>query len=342
MRVKRARLSLRAEVPGLARRVVRTWRPVHAVRTWLALGTVRARLARRAWLTVTARPGETSGGGVPRRRRISGNGAVSRHRTGGSARSRESSRPESPGCRSTGSWASRRWSAGSGEAALARERARTGKRITGRGTSVARERAIRGEVSGAGERTLGRVRVLGRAGRVSVRRAVAWSAASRAGRGLTGGVLSSRRAAIVALGRDDQAAWRVDGGRGQDPIPIGVDVANRSGVALRPVGAGKRTLARVGGGRARPRTDVAASPPGTRCQRSRPVRAGRAVLRRAELPARRRLAGQDARTELPRLGKLPRWGERSRSGERPRRCELSRGRRPAVGHPRAGHELARR
>jgi hypothetical protein len=353
LRVKRTRLSLRAEVTRVALRVVRTWRPLHAVRTRLALGTVRARLP---WLAVTAWPGETAGGGVPRCRRVSGNRTVSWHGPGGSARSRKSSRPETAGCRSTGPWSTgswsarrwpaRRWPARSGETALARERAGTGKRATGRGTPLTWKCAIGGEVSGAGEWPLGRVRVLGRPWSVTVRRTVAWSAADRGVGGPAGGI------GFAALGRDDQAARRVDGGRGQDPFPIGVDVGNRPGAAIREVDAGKRTLTLLRGGRARRRADVAAGPHGTRCQRSRPGRArrepsgrcevtgrsvltGRAVLGRAELPARHWFAGQDARTELTRLGEL------SRRGGRPRRGKLSRGHRSAVGHPWARHELPR-
>jgi hypothetical protein len=175
------------------------------------------------------------------------------------------------------------------------------------------------------------------------------------------------RIAFAALGRDDQAAWRVDGGGGENPFPVGVDVVNR-------------TLTRVRGGRALSRTDVAASPRGTRGQRSRPgwpareparrerrgagpahgslagrcevcgrsVLAGQAVLARAELPTRHRLSGRNARTELTRLGELSRWGERIGSGEctgrseRPRRGKLSRGHRSAVLHPWTGRELSRR
>jgi hypothetical protein len=372
--VRRTRPPLRAEVAGLALRFIRTWRPLHAVRTWLALGTVRARLP---WPTVIAWPGETAGGAVPRCRRVSGNRAVSRHGLGGSARTRKSSRPESAGCRSTGSWSARCWPARSGETALARERAGTGKRTTGRGTPLTWECAIGGEVSGAGERPMGRVRVLGRARSMTVRRTVAWSAAAAVGRpagGPAGGI------GFAALGRDDQAAWRVDGGRGQDPFPIGVDGGNRPGAAIRDVGAGIRPLTLVRGGWARRRTDVAADPRGTRCQRprrgrpgrepfgrdrpgARPVHwslsghcevtgrsvlTGRAVLRRAELSAWHRLADNTTRTELsrwgelPRLGELPRWGEYTGSGERPWRGELSRGHRSAVGRPWAGHELPRR
>jgi hypothetical protein len=215
LRVKRTRPALRAEVARLALRVVRTWRPLHAVRTWLALGAVRARLP---WPTVTAWTGETAGGGVPRCRRVSGNRAVSWswHGPGGSARPRKSSRPVPAGCRSTGSRSARCWPARSGETALARERARAGKHATSRGTPLTWECAFGGEVSGAGERPLGRVRVLGLAGSVTVLRTVAWSAADRA----VGGT------GFAALGRDDQAAWRVDGGRGQDPFPIGVDAGN--------------------------------------------------------------------------------------------------------------------
>jgi hypothetical protein len=370
LRAELARLSLlsrRAEVTGLALRVVWTWRPLHAVRTWLALGTVRARLP---WLTVTAWPGETAGG-VPRCRRVSGDRAVSWHGPGGSAWPRKSSRPESTGCWSTRTRSSGCRPARSGETALARERARAGKRATGRGTPLTWECAIGGEVSRAGEWPLGRVWVLGRARGVTVRRTVARSAADRGVSGPTGGV------GFAALGRDDQAARRVDGGRGQDPFPIGVDMGNRPGGAIRDVAAGKRTLTLVRGGRARRRTDVAAGPRGTRCQRSRPGRpsrkpsgrdqpgarpvrwslsgrgeatgrpvlTGRVVLGRAELPARHRPAGQDARTELTRRGELSRSGEptgsgeRVGSGERPRRGELSRGHRSAVRHPWAGHEL---
>ncbi|MGD0247228.1 MAG: hypothetical protein ABSB59_43850 [Streptosporangiaceae bacterium] len=218
LNVKRTRLPLRAEAARLALRVVRTWRPpLHAVRTWLALGTVGTRLP---WPTVTAWPGETAGSGVPRCRRVSGNGAVSWPGPGGSARPRKSSRPESAGCRSTGTWSARCWPARSGETALARERARTGKRATGRGTSLTWKCTLGGEVSGAGERPLGRVRVLGRARSVTVRRTVSWYAADRAVGGPGGGL------GFAALGRDDQAAWRVDGGRVQDPFPIGVDMRN--------------------------------------------------------------------------------------------------------------------
>jgi hypothetical protein len=325
---------------------------LHPVRSRLALGAVRAGLS---WPTVAARPGETGGGGVPRCRRVSGNRAVSWHGPGGTARPRKSSRPESAGCRSTGywstgSWSTRYWSARSGETALARERAGTRKRTTSRGTTLTWECAIGGEVSRAGEWPLGRVRVLGRGGSVTVRRTVAWSAADRSVGGPTGGI------GFAALGRDDQAAWRVDGGRGQDPLPIGVDVGSRPGGAIRHIGVGKRALTLVRRGRARPWTDVAADPGGTRCQRSwpgrpgrkpsgrdrpgaRPVQrslpgryevtgrsvlTGRAVLRRAELPARHRLARQNART------KLTRWRE------------LSRGHRSAVGHPWTGRELPRR
>ena len=334
VRFKRARLALRAEVAGLALPVVRTWRPLHAVRTWLALGVVRARLP---WPTVTAWPGETAGGGVSRCRRVSGNRAVSWHGPGGSARARKSSWPESAGYRSTGSWSAWCWPVRSGETTLARERARTGKRATGRGTPLTWECAIGGEVSGAGERPVGRVRVLGRARSVTVRRTIAWPTADRAASGPAGAI------GFAALGRDDQAAWRVDGGRGQDPFPIGVEAGNRPGGAIRDVGAGARTLTLVRGGRARRRTDVVADPRGTRCQRSRRGRPGREpVLRRAELPGRHRLAGEDARAELTRLGELTRWGERTGSGERPRRGKLSRGHRSAVGDPRAGHELPRR
>jgi hypothetical protein len=343
LRVKRTRLSLRAEVTGLALRVVRAWRPLHAVWTRLALGTVRARLP---WLAVAAGPGETGGGGVPRCRRVSGNRAVSWHGPSGSGRPRKSPRPESAGCRSTGytrstgswpagAWSARRWPARSGETALAHERAGTGKRAVGRGTPLTWESAIGGEVSRAGEWPLGRVRVLSLAWSVTVRRTVAWSAADRGVGGPAGGT------GFAALRRDDQAARRVDGGRGQDPFPVGVNVGNRPGAAIRDVGAGKRTLTLVRGGRARRRADVAAGPRGTRCQRSRPGRpgrepsgrcevtgrsvlTGRAVLGRAELPARHWFAGQDARTELTRLG------------------ELSRGHRSAVGHSWAGHELPRR
>ena len=349
LRVKRARLALRAEVSGPTLRVVRARRRLRAVRTRLALGAVRAGLS---WPTVTAWPGETAGGGVPRCRRVSGNRAVSWHWPGGSARTRKSSRPESVGCRSTGCRSAGSRSARSGETALARERAGTGKRATSRGTPLTRECAIGGEISRAGEWPLGRVRVLGRGRSVTVRRTVAWSADRGVG-GPTGGI------GFAALGRDDQAAWRVDGGRGQDPFPIGVNMGRRPGGAIRDVGAGKRTLTLIRGGRARRRTDVPAGPAGTRCQRSRPGRpgrkpsgrdppgarpvqrslsgrrevagrsvlTGRAVLRRAELTARRRLARQNARTELTRLGELPRRGE------------LTRGHRCAVGHPWAGHEL---
>jgi hypothetical protein len=330
LRFKRTRLSLRAEVARLALPVVRTCRPLPAVRTWLALGTIRARLLRP---TVTAWPGETAGGGVSRCRRVSGNRTVSWHGPGGSARPRKSSRPESAGCRSAGSRSTRSWTAWcwpawcwpvrARETALARERARTGKRATGRGTPLTRECAIDGEVSGAGERPVGRVRVLGRARSVTVRRTIAWSAAGRAAAGRAGAI------GFAALGRNDQAAWRVDGGRGQDPFPIGVDVRNRPGAAIRDVAAGERTLTLVRGGRARRRTDVAAGPCGTRCQRTRPgarparwtlsgrcevtgrtvvtrrsVLAGRSVLPRAGRSAWHRLAGRDARTELTRLNEL--------------------------------------
>jgi hypothetical protein len=213
----RTRLALRAEVAGLARPVVRTWRPLHAVRTWLALGVVRAQLP---WPTVTAWPGEIAGGGVSRCRRVSGNRAVSWHGPGGSARPRKSSWPESAGYRSTGSWSAWCWPVRSGETTLARERARAGKRATGRGTPLTWECTIGGEVSGAGERPVGRVRVLGRARSVTVRRTVSWYAADRAVGGPGGGL------GFAALGRDDQAAWRVDGGRVQDPFPIGVDMRN--------------------------------------------------------------------------------------------------------------------
>ena len=274
-------LTLGTELTWVALRIVRAWRPLHAVRTWLALGTVRTRLPGR---TVTARPGETSGGGVPGCRRVSGNRAVSWHGPGGSAgpckSSRpESARPESAGCRSTGSWSARCWRARSGETALARERTRTGKRTGGRGTPVTWECAIGGEVSGAGEWPLGCVRVLGRARRVSVRRAVSRTAAGRAIGGPAG------RIGFAALGRDDQAAGCVDGSRSQDPLSIGVDVGNRPG-AVRDVGAGERALTRVRVGRARGRADVAAGPRGPRGERSRPGRPGWESARRNRSGAR--------------------------------------------------------
>jgi hypothetical protein len=330
LRFKRTRLSLRAEVTGLALPAVRTGRPLHAVRTWLALGTVRARLPRP---TVTAWPGETAGGGVSRCRRVAGNRAISWRGPGGSARPRKSSRPEAAGCRSTGSRSAWYWPVRAGETALARERARTGKRAISRGTPLTWECAINGEVSGARERHVGRVRVLGRARSVTVRRTIAWSAADRAAGGPAGAI------GLAALGRNDQAAWCVDGGRGQDPFPIGVDVRNRPGAAIRDVAAGKRTLTLVRGGRARPvhwtrsgRCEVTGRTVLTR----RSVLTGRSVLRRAGLSAWHRLPRRDARTELTRLDELSRWCELSRWDE------LSRGHRSAIGRPRAGHELPRR
>ena len=404
LRVKGPRLPLQAERSRLSLRAVRTWRrPLHAVRTWLTLGAVRARLP---WQAVTTRPGGPAGGGVPRCQRVPARsrvaGEAGRAAAGHAGAGRETGRRPVAGIRavpwdgpgggatrprkSTRPWparsGSRSRSARSGETALADERPRTGKHAANWGTCLTWECGTGGEVSLARERPRGCVRVLRRARSVTVRRrAVSRTAHGRSvGRPPGGGGRTSRRVARAAFGRNDQAAWRVDGRGGEDPLPICVDEVNRPSPAIRDVGAGSRTLTLVRGGWALSRTDVVSGPRGIRSHRSRPGRpdrepcgrerprsrpvnwclaghpevAGRsvltrrAVLGRAELPARHWLTGLDARTERTRLSELSRLsertgrGERTGSGERPRRGKLALGHRSAVGRPRAGHELARR
>ena len=278
--------------------------------------------------------------------------------------------------RKSGRGFARSWSAGSGESALAGERTRTRERAAGLGASVTWEGAVGAKESRVRERTRGAVGVLGRAWTGTVRRAVprttvsgpAGATGAEVG-GPAGGGGPSRRIALSALGRDDQTAWRVDGRRGEDPFSIGVDEVTRPRPAIRDVGAGIRTPTLGGASRNLGRTgDVWSGPAGTRGHRSRPGRAGlepsgrerpcsrpvsgrpggrsevsgrskltrRAVWGRAELPARYRLTGHGARTELTGLG------ERSRRGERARRGKLPGRRRSAVRHARAGHELAGR
>jgi hypothetical protein len=139
-------------------------------------------------------------------------------------------------------------------------------------------------------------------------------------------------------------------------------VVTRLSPAAREVSAGRHTLTSVRGGRALGWASLVSGPRGTRCHRSRPGRpgreparrerpcsrpvnwnlagrpvlTGRAVPGRAELPARHRLTRQDAGAELTGLSELS-WRT-----ERARRGKLPGSRRPAVGHARAGHELARR
>ena len=188
------------------------------------------------------------------------------------------------------------------------------------------------------------------------------------------------RMALPAFRRDDQTARRVDGGRGEDPFSVGVDEVTWPGPAARDVGAGVRALTLGRASRDLGRTGRAWScPTGTRRHRSRAGRAGRepsgrerpcsrpvngrlsgrsevsgrsvltlrAVGGRAELPARYRLARQSARTELTGLGEWSRRSESARRSERAGRSEHARrdklpGRRSAIRHARAGHELAGR
>jgi hypothetical protein len=145
-------------------------------------------------------------------------------------------------------------------------------------------------------------------------------------------------------------------------------VVTRLSPAVREVSAGRHTLTSVRRGRALDWAGRVSGPRGTRCHLSRPGRSGReparrerpwsrpvswslagraevagrpvltgwAVPGRAELPARHRLTRQDAGAELTGLSEL------SRRTERARRGKLPGSRRSAVGHARAGHELARR
>jgi hypothetical protein len=314
LRVKGTRLPLQAERSRLSLRAVRTWRrPLHAVRTWLTLGAVRARLP---WQAVTTRPGGPAGGGVPRCQRIPARGRVAGEAgragtpgiaaevvaaTGHAGVGREAGRLPVAGSRDVAgsravprdgpgggaTWprkSSRPWparsgsgSAGSGETALARERPRTGKHPANWGTALAWECAAGGEVSLARERPRGCVRVLRRARSVTVRRRAVSRTAHRpsVGRPSGGGGRSSRRIALAALGRNDQTAWRVDGRGSEDPLPICVDEVNRPSPAIRDVGAGSRTLTLVRGGRALSRTDVVSGPCGIRSHRSRPGRPDR-------------------------------------------------------------------
>jgi hypothetical protein len=290
---------------------------------------------------------------------VAGRGAVAGDGTANGTRPRKSSRHGSPG-----SWTAGSWTAGSGESALAAYRTGTGERPARLGTCVTWETAGGGREPRARERPLGGVRVLRRARAVAVWRTVSRSAVSRsvvsraavsgadgptvggsAGGGRAGGGRAFRRVVFAALGRDDQAAWRIDRRRGEDPFRIGVGLVTPACPVL--------------GGRALGRTDVTSEQCGTRCSRPRSCRPGRepagrerprfrpvnwrlaarseagwrsiltgqavltgcpvrsrwAVLDRAELAARHRLTRQGAWSDLPRS---------------------------AVGHARARHELARR
>ena len=199
---------------------------------------------------------------VPGRRAVAGDG------TANWARARETSRRGLAGT----------WAAGSGESALAGQRTRTGERVAGLGSRRTGETAVGPGEPRARERPMGGVRVLCRAWAVAVRRRVPGAAVSRSAGssvgGPAGGGRTSRRIVFAAHGRDDQAAWRVDGRRGEYPFSIGVDVMTRTRPAIRDAGAGKRTLTLVRGGRALGRTDIASWQRGTRCRRPRPRRPG--------------------------------------------------------------------
>ena len=158
-------------------------------------------------------------------------------------------------------------SARAGETALTRERTRSGKGGAGRGTAPPWECAVGGEVSVAAERPRRRIRVLRRTWSVTVRRCtVSRAAAGRSFGGPPGTGRPSWCTAFAGFRRDDQAAGRVNGRRGEDSLAIGVNDVNRPGTAVGDVVAGKRALrlirgARVRGGRTRVRSGRAVGLP---------------------------------------------------------------------------------